>query len=443
MMSSDSKKQGKSDMREFGLRLLVLCCLALFGFGVVSAQGGLPPLADDQQVTITFYSYNLGSAGIGATGTEQLIAEFEALYPNINVEGVGVPSTDIMAQTQADVVAGNAPDVAQLIFNDMDFIVNNLAAVPLEQIVPADEWAAHIEGFHPRGLALGQLNGQTYGMAFTFSTPVLYYNATLFEAAGLDPDMPPTTWDEAEAAALQIVENTDAAGIAIYSPSWIAQALVMSNGGQVLSEDRATLMFGEPAAVDAMARLQQMVQSGAHIPQGVEPFQTFASGNMGMWLITSAVQNALIGGAAEAGFELRNTLMPAYGENETVPVNSGSALVVLSQDPLKQRAAWEFIRFVTSERGYTIITSQIGYLPLRPAIVDDPNYLAGWVEENPLVAPNLAQLDRLTPWIALPGPNYRQIEQIITEAQTQVIFTDADPTETLRAAQERAQALMP
>ncbi len=421
----------------------LLFIIALLTFGTASAQDGLAPLPSDQEVTITFYSYNLASAGIGAAGTEQLIAEFEALHPNIDVEGVGIPFQEIIAQTQADIVAGNPPDVAQLIFNDMDFIVNNLNATPLEQIVPAEEWAGHIEGFHPRGLALGQINGQTYGMAFTFSTPVLFYNASLFEEAGLDPDNPPQTWDEVEAAALQIVANTGKAGISVYSPSWLAQALVMSNGGRILSEDRTTLMFSEPAAVEAMARFQAMVQSGAHIPEGVEPFQTFTSGNMGMWLITSAVQNALIGASRQVGWELRAAQMPAFGDKPTVPVNSGSALFILAQDPARQRAAWDFIKFVTSERGYTIITSQIGYLPLRPAIVEDPQYLADWVAENPLIAPNLAQLDRLTPWAAIPGPNYRQIEQIIEAAQREVIFGDGDAAAILMEAQMRAQMLMP
>ncbi len=408
----------------------------------VSAQDGLPELSADQNVTITFYSYNLASAGIGADGTKQLISEFEALHPNITVDGIGSPSTEIMSRTQADLAAGNPPDVAQLIFNDLDFIVNNFNATPMEDIVPADEWAAHIEGFHPRGLALGQLNDKTYGMAYTFSTPVLYINTTLFEEAGIDPATVPTTWDEAEALALQIVKNTGKNGLSIYSPSWIAQALVMSDGGRMLSEDRKTLMFGDAEGQDAMARLQEMVNSGAHIPQGVEPVQAFLSGQLGMMLNTTALLNYVQGTFAQSGQVLNIGKMPAYGDKPTVPINSGSALFILSHDPVKQRAAWDFIKFVTSERGYTIITSKIGYLPLRPAIVNDPQYLGDWIKANPLFLPNLEQLDSLTPWVSFPGQNYRQIEQIITDAQNAVIFTNADPS-TLADAQARAQALMP
>jgi multiple sugar transport system substrate-binding protein len=412
--------------------------------GNAEDSNGIPPLDPQQDVEITFYSYNLATTDIGASGTGKLIREFEEQHPNVTIDAVGIPWTEILSRTQADIVAGNPPDVAQLVFNDLSFIADNLNAVPLERIVSDQEWAEYQEGFHPRGLALTQIGDLTYGATFTFSTPVLYYNATLFEEAGLDPDDPPATMAEVEEAALQIVERTGKGGAALYSPSWIAQSLVMSNGGRMLSEDRRRLMFGEAEAVEAMTVLQDLVESGAHInQQEVNPAEMFVSGNLGMWLITSAFQNTMIQSAEAGGWELQNTTMPSYGDKPTKPVNSGSALFILAPDPVKQRAAWEFVKSVTSKRGYTIIASEIGYLPLRPAIVNNEDYLAGWVEENPLVEPNLAQLDRLTPWVSYPGPNYRQIESIITEAQERVVFAGADPQETLQAAQERAQSLMP
>ncbi len=33
---------------------------------------------------------------------------------------------------------------------------------------------------------------------------------------------------------------------------------------------------------------------------------------------------------------------------------------------------------MTSKRAFTVITSKIGYLPLRLDIVDDPHYLGPW-----------------------------------------------------------------
>ncbi|MEO1439838.1 MAG: extracellular solute-binding protein, partial [Chloroflexota bacterium] len=142
-------------------------------------------------------------------------------------------------------------------------------------------------------------------------------------------------------------------------------------------------------------------------------------------------------------YELRAAAMPGFGDNEAVPTNSGSALFVITQDPLKQRAAWEFMKFVTSREGYTIITSEIGYLPLRPEIVEMDEYLAPYVAENPLILPNLEQLERLQPWAAFPGPNYRQIIQIMQDAVEASIFGDGDVAELMQAAEERASDLMP
>ncbi len=402
-----------------------------------------PPSAP---VTISFYNYNLATANIGAEATRELIGEFMAANPNIRVEGVPVTSDQIAARVQADVVAGRIPDLAQIVFSDLDFIVSNFGVRPLEDLIPPEEWAAHTQGIVPAGLRLGMLNGKTYGLAYVFSTPVLFYNANLFRTAGLDPDAPPRTWAEVRTAALRIREATGKHGIfaEIFSSfDWLYQALVLSAGGRVLSEDRRRLMFGEPEAVAAVTMMRDLVRSGAHARLNpTEVSDTMYSGNLGMLLTTSVYQRALLSAAA-GRFEVRAAAMPAFADRPARPTNSGSALVIMSRDPAKQRAAWELMKFATSRRGYTIITSKIGYLPLRLDIVDDPQYLGEWTRQNPLIRPNLAQLERLEPWQSFPGPNYRQISRIETGALNEAVFGDGDAAQVMRNAQTRAQALMP
>ena len=93
---------------------------------------------------------------------------------------------------------------------------------------------------------------------------------------------------------------------------------------------------------------------------------------------------------------------------------------------------------MTSKRGYTVITSKIGYLPLRPEIVDDPQYLAAWAKEHPMVRPNLKQLAVLEPWDPMPGANYRQIGKMMMDAVEQAVRGQGDVRQTLKAAQELA-----
>lgn len=406
------------------------------------------PATIDSPVTISYYNYNLASTGNGATATKQMIADFEKANPNIKVEGVGASSAELTSRVQADVAAGRIPDVVQMVFSDLDFTVDNLGAVALEDIVPADELAAHFDGMVPNGLDLGKLNGKTYGLAYTFSTPVLFYNADLFKKAGLDPDSPPKTWADVKAAAVAIKEKTEADGIAtgIFGPSagdWLFQGVLRSNNGGLMSDDRKQLTFAQPASVEAVAMLRDLYDTGAYTNLEIQAaMEGMAGGNIGMYLQTSAIQGFLVNGA-EGNFDLRASTMPRFGDKPQRPNNSGSALVILSKDPVKQRAAWELMKFMTSKEAYTVITSQIGYLPLRTDIVDDPKYLGQWVKDHPLIQPNLEQLKMLERWESFPGPNYRQIQKMMMEGAEMAVFGGMEPAEAMQAAQDNAQGLMP
>lgn len=408
------------------------------------AQRIAPP--STAPVSITYYNYNLASAGIGAEATKELIGEFTAAQPNVKVEGVPVASGQILARVQADLVAGRTPDVAQLVFSDLDFVVRNLGVKPMTDIVPPEEWAAHTAGMVPAGLKLGAIGDKVYGLAYVFSTPVLFYNATLFKQAGLDPDAPPASWAQVKAAALKLRAATGKNGFypSVYSEfDWLLQGVFLSNGGRALSEDRRRVTFGEPGAVGAVEMLRDLVASGAHARIAeTESGDAFMSGNLGMILTTSVYQRAFLN-AAKDKFELRAAKMPGFGDKPAQPTNSGSALFILAKDPAKQRAAWELVKHMTSKRGYTVITSKIGYLPLRLDIVDDPQYLGNWVRENPMVRPNLEQLARLNQWVAFPGSNYRQISRIEVAAVNEAAFGEGDVAKIMREAQDRAQALMP
>jgi multiple sugar transport system substrate-binding protein len=404
--------------------------------------------AADKDVTITFYNYLLGNAAIGK-GAQTLIDEFEASHPHIHIEPVSVPVTELIGRVQADVATGTPPDIAQLAFKAMDIVVNGFGATALEDIVSEEEWKQNFEGFSPKGLDLGKYDGKTYGLPFTFSTPVLFYNADLLRQAGLDAENPPATWEEVTKAALQIKEKTGIegfhyGGLSPSSGDWIIQSLIASNGGSVISSDRKTLQFDSEQSIQAIQMWRGLVDSGAHDKlNDNEAIEAMTQGKLGMFVYTSAVQSTLLKGAEAGGWELQAAELPAFQGKETKPMNSGSALFILSQDEEKKKAAWEFMKFVTSERGYSIITSEIGYLPLRTSILDDPKHLKDWAAKNPLIQPNIRQLERLTPAVAFPGQNFGQISTILMNAIQKSVMTNADVAKVMQAAQKEAQQLMP
>jgi multiple sugar transport system substrate-binding protein len=411
-------------------------------------RAGMAAASIEAPVEINFYNYNLATAGLGADATRKMLREFAELNPMIKVNGIGANAAGFIGRVQADLAARRQVDLVQVIFADLDFAVRSLGAKALEDLIPAGEMAANFEGIAPNGLRLGMLEGKTYGLAYTFSTPVLFYNADVFRAAGLDPEAPPRTWFAVKQAALAIKARTGKVGLAtgILGPSaydWLFQGVIRSNGGETISRDRKRMTFAEPASVEAVAMLRDLNDTGAMANlDTVGGMDSMAAGDVGMYLNTSAVQGALVAGA-KGKYELRATTMPRFGDKPVRPNNSGSALVILSNDPIRQRAAWELMKFLTSKRGYTIITSEIGYLPLRTDIVNDPAYLGEWVKAHPLVQPNLEQLKVLEPWEAMPGANYRQIVKTMMDAVELSVTGKVDVAATLKAAQDVTQAMLP
>jgi raffinose/stachyose/melibiose transport system substrate-binding protein len=123
------------------------------------------------------------------------IAEYEKLHPNIKITEVLRGTDDVIPAFNGAVEAGKGPDVATLWWG-MYFMpdVWKGNALPLDQYVSQDEinhWLA--ADWHAWGNHYWQFDQWMEGH------PIVY-NKEMFTQAGLDPEKPPTTWDEILAA---------------------------------------------------------------------------------------------------------------------------------------------------------------------------------------------------------------------------------------------------
>lgn len=418
-----------------------------------AAASVVPELPDDQQVEIVFESYNLMQAGPWTNTVNQLLDEFHTAHPNITVKAQppqGDTNNNVyVGSLQTQMLAGKVPDVAQITFDSLDFAVNQLNAKPIADLVSPEELADHLGGenpMHPNAAVLADWDGKTYGMPYVFSTPVLFYNATMLAEAGItDPDL--SDWDKVEQVAKQVSEHTGKPSLDITcvakGGNWCMQALFKSNGADVLSDDRTTIEFGSAEAQDTVARFAEMTEAGVlRSASSADQMEGLPKGDVAMILTTSALQGAFMNAAQTGGWQLAAAKMPAFGDKQAVPVNSGSALFILSDDPAKQRAGWELTKFLTSDRAYELISSQIGYLPLRPGLVEEGGALYDWAQSNPLLAPNLEQMDTMKPWVSYPGNNFVQVDDILGTAIEEVVFYGKPAEGTMTDVAARAQELI-
>ncbi|MGF6822627.1 multiple sugar transport system substrate-binding protein [Microbacterium sp. ZKA21] len=447
-MNNRSRRAGLA-----GLAFLAAAALAGCASSAAStaSAGSMATLTEDDEVTITFESYNLSNAGIWSDTITTLIDEFMAEHPNITVNAQPSSSASTAGSVQQQILAGGAPDVAQLTFNELDFAATTLGAQNLSAVVGQDALADEFGGdypYHERAQTLANWDGSTYGIPYVFSTPVLWINEDLFAQAGLDPDsVDLSTWDAVQAAGETITAATGEPSVSVTCTvtggNWCMQGLFLSDGAQVLSDDRTTIEFGSDAAVDTVQTFRDMFDAGVLANQdSTSMYEAFAQGKTAVHVNTSALQAAFMGGADSGGWTLDARTLPAFDDHDVVPTNSGSFLSMFSTDPKKQAAAWELIQWMTSPHAYETISTEIGYLPLRNTMAEEGGPLYDWVEANSLVKPNLQQLDALEPWVSYPGDSYAQVDTVLATAIEESVFYGADIEQTMQDAAERAQGLI-
>lgn len=400
-----------------------------------SAGGSGSQSAASGKVTITFESYNYGTPDLGGQGMQQLINDFEAAHPNIVVKPSGVSAAEIYPHVVAQAAAGNPPDIAEIGWSKVASAVKNLPLVPVQDIAPAGQLTQLEHSLAPQALAAGEVNGKLTVMPFGMSTPTLYINATLFKKAGLNPAAAPRTWAQAKQDALAIKKATGAQGIAIAADNaagsdFLTQSLINSDGGSMISAS-GQVQLGSPAAQGALRLLQDLAASGASPKvSDNDAVALFKAGKLAMYVTSTALLSSFEE-AAKGSFTLQTALMPGFGTRPAKPTYSGAGLFVFSKSKAAQQADWTFLQFLTSEKGFTVLTEDIGYLPLRSDAIKSPQYLAGYLKSNPLLDPAIEQFNHMVPYQELSSSASSQaVQDIQNDCVVPVMLNGANPATT-------------
>ncbi len=153
-------------------------------------------------VTLSVW-FNFGAAFNDTV--DRLVNEFQASHANIKIERQELGSWDEMREkTLTAFAAGTGPDIFRIaVFDTALYAVRN-AVVPLDEQVAASGMKK--EDFIPGFLANVMYDGKMWAMPWKGSAVTFFWNKRLFEEAGLDPEKPPTTWNEVTEYAKQLTK---------------------------------------------------------------------------------------------------------------------------------------------------------------------------------------------------------------------------------------------
>jgi multiple sugar transport system substrate-binding protein len=301
-----------------------------------------------------------------------------------------------------DSVAGTAPDVAFVGLDRWRILEARGLTQPLDPFLPEDPGAA---GYTDALLSLGQYQGTQDALATSACTLVMYVNPDLVERAGGSMEDSPTTFDgviELAAKINALGDNVD--GIWVDRHDWRFQSLLGSYGGRPMTADESDITFDDEAR------------------------QAFPAGTLGIMMDSSSLLTRFKQAAGER-FDVTIKPLPVAADDpsEVYFPTGGSAIVMLTDDPAKQAAAWEYISFVTGPEGQKIIVETTGYAPANALVIEDESYLGDFYERNPNAKVAHEQVARYAgPWYADAGPEGVAVTDLIAAALVDVT-EGADP----------------
>lgn len=227
-----------------GLEALVACGDATSSTpGVVTATvNTLPPAANAGAV----YVFN------------QMIKQFEQAHPGEKIVGKNDPYDP--STFFARLAAGQAEDATQSYFTEPPLLISKHAAADITSLAKGWQyWNSYNQGIV--SIATDPSTDKIYGVPQSGYALGIYYNRKMFSAAGLDPDKPPTTWDDFRAYAKKLTTSS-VAGFAETSTGnqggWHFTNWMYTAGGDMQSADGKTATFNSAKGVSVLQMLKAM-----------------------------------------------------------------------------------------------------------------------------------------------------------------------------------------
>lgn len=371
---------------------------------------------------IVFWDNN---GGVRTAVWKQIIAAFEEKYPDITVEYVGIPITDVQKKYDTAIAGGGLPDVGGV---GTAYLANMVAQDALEPLSKRIDTSA-LKGNLVTGMvtsvqAAGGQGTQMYAVPTSANQGTLWYRTDLFAAAGLQP---PTTWSAFYAAARKLTDaGSNKFGFTIRGGKGsIAQALEMmyaQSGIDTFWKDDKTTA-NDPrnvAALEKYAGLYKKATPAADLNNDfVNMVAEFDQGSIGMLQHNLGSYNDHV--KAFGKDKVAGVPMPPSqdGGVSTIVSNPVDGLGIFKTSDNKA-AAWKFVEFAASAAMNSVWNESAGAIPANTGAEKDK-----WIKD---AKPTKTAMDSLndprTKIVQFPYylPDWNDITKADTEPEFQKLL---------------------
>jgi sn-glycerol 3-phosphate transport system substrate-binding protein len=405
-----------------------------------------------------------------------LIDDFNASQDQIVVTGndQGTSYDEVLRQYER--TASTPEQLPEMIYMEdsaLGQLVDRGQLLPAQSCMEADGY--DMDELVPAARSSAEVDGVLYPGYMNVSSPVLYYNQAHFQAAGLDPDSPPETLDELEAAARQIQEADVAPRpLSFKTSQWFFQTWIgglgedMVNNDNGRSEAATEAQFDTPETQDLMQWLadmnsEELLNPFPETDGGIDHYLALVTEQSSMLVETSTASGtiaAALGGdltAEEAGIDVDSALLesanlvpasaplPGIEEPGQVAASGGYFYILNTGSPEQQAASWKFLQFMLEPENGKRWHIDGGYLPVVESVLEDPEVIEFQETDlgGLLLAPSAEQMATADPDNPPPlmGP-FTSYKDAMQGAMEEVLFSGGDPAEALASANEEMNSAL-
>ncbi|MBQ5870497.1 MAG: ABC transporter substrate-binding protein [Lachnospiraceae bacterium] len=394
--------------------------------------------SENDRIEIEFW-HSMGSSN--GELLQKLTDEFNQSQDEIYVKAIHQGSyADANTKFMAALSAGDAPVVAQMEIGNIGIFAE------ADQLVDLKVYAED-ETFERNDFIWGLLDasfyeGELIALPHSRSLPVMYYNKDWFQFNGLNSEMPPRNWSELKRAAKTLTKN-DVYGYSCPLDPWYFNALMMCAGGSIYNDTISSIGFCDEAGTAPLYLWKELIEDGImYVPSGQDYNSSeacrnlFAEGTAAIIMQSSAQLKGL---EQTCDFEVGVAPIPIRSVR-VYPAGGSNLVMFQGHSEEKQKAGWEFIKFMTSTECSVTWANGTGYLPVRQSCMESDTYKEMLEEdENLQIIIDNVNYCSVIPFFS----EYDETMEIISDEIQECILKDKyTPEDTVKQIAVRVEELL-
>lgn len=330
-------------------------------------------VAGDVDMNGTEITFWHAMGGVNGEAMEYLVDKFN----KENEYGIKVVSEyqgsydDALNKLKSAQLGNMGADLVQVYDIGTRFMIDSDWIIPIQDFMDKDDYKVNLE---ENIAAYYTVNNELYSMPFNSSTPILYYNADMFKAAGIDAA--PATFNEIEKISDALKTKGGAKeviSLGIYG--WFFEQFLCKQGLNYADNGNGRESAATAVEFDSNGGALQILEAWKKLyDEGIAPnvgrggdagLADFSSGKAAITLGSTASLKQILEDV-NGKFEVGTAYFPATGDDDKGGVSIGGASLwaLDNGDDKKAAATWEFIKFLVSAESQAYWNAQTGYFPV-------------------------------------------------------------------------------